>query len=487
MTRKLKKIRFAYLTDHSINEIVNAHIKYVTEDDMEMTLEKVDDGDAEQKRFPSYKEVWKVINTNTNPAPRKAILTPKYQFLIHVIIMRCRRRNGACRLDYSFFTELFGKVFGDMLHNLSRMGIIYLSEKYTVGQKSRLIELLDWNIDFYDNIDNLIIRNYIKKLENHLDKLKKDNDKKIEETLGKNFTKTYNKNLSKLELVKKDEAIEYVNNRNYISKVQEQYYKSSIEDFDNKKCFILNIDKRGRIYHYLTNCPRLIRGFFNLKFDVDIANSQPLLFCNFLIKKYSIKDDVIQNLINIDNNLLLNNDIESNYNYYKGKLLCKILKKSDLWVHDFDYIPSDVLLYIYSCSKGLFWDDFVDTFAELDRGEVKENLFREVFYSHSRTLKYKKYGKVFADIYPSVWNLIKEMKRDAEQLCDKITKVESELFHGILKECFKRGWAVVSIHDAVVVLDVETNRGINEDELVEIIMNKYSKIGLIPTLHIEKF
>lgn len=482
MARKEKQIRFAYLTDHSIDEIVDAHVSYVTSPRMEPDEENSILEEQEGK-FPLWKPAFKVVEGG-NPAPRKAILKPKYMFLLHVIIMRCRRRKGVCRLDYAFFTKLLGKSFGDMLHNLSLMGIIYLSDAYTIGKESRLIELLDWNISFYDNIDNRIIRNYLSELNDDSDKKRKEKDKEIADALGMNFAKAYNDNLSQLDLIRKNEAIDYVNNKEYKSPIQENFYKASIENFDKNKNRITSIDDRGRIYHYLTNCPRLLRPFFNLKFDVDIANSQPLLFCDFLIKNYSIDYSIIEYLSKIDNDSLLSGD---NSIYNKGKQLCKILNNSNLAVQKLKDIPSDVLLYIYSCMKGLFWNDFVDTFKELDRGEVKENLFREVFYSHSRTLKYKDYGKVFADIYPSVWHLIKEMKKDAEQLCDKITKVESELFHSILSNCFVKGWVVTSIHDAVVVLDVPGNERIDEGELIDIILSEYRKHGLIPTVHLEKF
>ena len=45
MARKEKQIRLAYITDHSIDDIVDAHIKLVTRDKEELYLEKVDDGD----------------------------------------------------------------------------------------------------------------------------------------------------------------------------------------------------------------------------------------------------------------------------------------------------------------------------------------------------------------------------------------------------------------------------------------------------------
>ena len=483
MARKDKQIRFAYLTDYSIDEIVDAHIRYVTSPRMEPDEENSTLVEQEGK-FPLWEPAIKVVEEG-DAAPRKAIIRPKYQFLLHVIITRCRAGKGACRLDYAFFTDLLGKSFGKMLHNLSLMGIIYLSDAYEKGGKSRLIELLDWNISFYDNIDNRIIRNYLSELDKDNKEKRKEKDKEIAGTLGKDFAKAYNENLSQLDLIRKDEAIDYLKSRGYKSPIQENFYKSSIENFNKDKLRITSVDDRGRIYHYLTNCPRVLRHFFNLKFDVDIANSQPLLFSDFLIKNYNIDYSIIDYIRYIDNSLLVDNRDNNIYN--KGKQLCKLLNDSDLEVQKYKDIPSDVLAYIYSCMKGLFWDDFVTTFAELDRGEVKESLFREVFYSHSRTMRYKQYGKVFAEIYPSVWHLIREMKTDAEQLCDKITRVESELFHTILERCFANGWVVTSIHDAVIVLDVPENEGIDEGELIDIIMSEYRRHGLIPTVHLEKF
>lgn len=488
MARKEKQIKLAYIADHSIDEIVDAHIRLVTRDEEEPYFVKLDEGDAEyEKSLYKYKVEMRLIKKNTNPAPRAAILKPKYIFLLHVIIMRCRQNKGVCKLNYGFFVRILGKHFGDMLTNLHIMQIIYVHSDYEIGKSPRSISLMDWNIGYKDNVTNLKVREYFSELEKYLKEADKEHRKRIIQVLGKDFAKTYLSNLSQIDLVRKDEAIEYVYNREYKNEWQEHFYKSCIEDFDKDNLGITNVDDRGRIYHFLTNCPRLLRKYFNLKFDIDIANSQPLLFCDFLIKKYDIDYSIIDYIRNIDYSLLNKVDRGDKNIYNKGKQLCKLLKDSNLEVQKFEEIPSDVLLYIFSCMKGMFWDDFVMTFAELDRGEVKESLFREVFYSHSRTMRYKQYGKVFAEIYPSVWHLIREMKKDAEQLCDKITRVESELFHTILEHCFANGWVVTSIHDAVIVLDVPGNEHIDEGELIDIILSEYRKHGLIPTVHLEKF
>lgn len=485
-----KKIKMAYLTDHSIDEIVDAHIRYVTSPRLEVDeensyLEQLSDEDK-GKRFPKWVVEIKAVEDG-KPAPRKAILAQKYKFLISEIIMLCRAtRNDFIHLNYANHVDVLGKVFGDMLHNLSQMGIIYLSDDFEIGKESRKISLLDWNIGFEDDIKNKIVRDYSIKLAIKNIKRKKEVLEAISDILGKDFVKTYNDNLSQIELVRKEDALEYINGRTYKSKKSEQFYSFCIEEYNSKNNLITSLDDRGRIYHFLTNLPRLLRRFFNLKYDVDVSNSQPLLFCNFIIKKYNIDYSLIDYIKKVDNELLNNNNQDNNI-YYKGKQLCKILKNSELEATLYKDIPSDVLLYLYSCMNGFFWDDFVTTFNELDRGEVKENLFREVFYSYSRTMRYKKFGKVFAEIYPSVWSLIRNMKKDAELLCNRITKVESELFHEILQQCFERNWVVVSIHDAIVVLDVEANNSIHLEELNGIILNEYHKHGLCPSLKVETF
>ena len=483
-----RKIRLAYLTDHSIDEIVDAHIKYVTSPRVEYDEEwkKVDDGDGVSK-FPTWEPSFHVVEEG-DKTPRRATLIPKYIFLLNEIITLCRAtRNNCIQLNYADHVEVLGKVYGDMLYNLDNMRIISLSNVFEIGKESRKISLVDWNIGFKDNIENKKVREYFFELGKLIIKKEKEKVAHICDTLGKDFVQRYNENLSQILLVKKEDAIAYIEGRKFESPSSEQFYRYCIEDFNEGRKYITSIDDRGRIYHFLTNCPRLLRGFFNLKYDVDISNSQPLLFCNFLIKNYNIDFSLIEFIRNIDNNLLIDNNKDNNNIYYKGKQLRKILKDSKLERTLYVSIPIDVLLYLYSCMNGFFWDDFVKTFHELDRGEVKVNLFREVFYSHSRTMRYKEYGKVFAEIYPSVWRLIREMKKDAELLCNQITKVESELFHEILNQCFKRDWVVVSIHDAIVVLDVKANENLDIDELKGIILSEYRKHGIFPSLKVESF
>ena len=127
-------------------------------------------------------------------------------------------------------------------------------------------------------------------------------------------------------------------------------------------------------------------------------------------------------------------------------------------------------------------------FQTLDRGEVKSTLFREVFYSHSTTARNRDYAKQFAQIYPNVWHSIRLMKKESKgNLPNKMMAFESKLFGAILRRCYERNWCVVSIHDAVIVLDVPENEDLDIDELMGIMIEEYARCGLCPTISVEMF
>ena len=481
------QLQLACLTDHTIDEIMERHVMIVTsprkEPDPENGyLEKLSDEDR-GKRFPIWMPAFKVVEEG-RPAPRKSVLYPKYVFLLHVFISTCRSRHyGEARFNHDKLREILGKHYDDMLTTLHLMHIIYVFNDYIPGKQSRNISLEDWSIG-YKACKNEKVMEYLAEYDKHLKKIEKDKQVKIDEQVGKCFARQYNKCLAQLELIRKDEAFAYANNKVFNSPQSEHFYKACLENFKQGSCRITSVDYRGRMYHYLTNCPSELRRFFNIKYSLDIRNSQPLLFCDFLIKHYNIDYKIIKYLREISDDIIVN---DGNIIYYDGKQLKKFLKARWLCGDLLRGMPDDVLSYIYACIHGYFWDSFVTTFHELDRGEVKETLFAEVFYSHTRTMHKKKFGKVFAMVYPSVWQLIREQKKDAEQLCDRITKVESKLFHRILERCFENGWVVTSIHDEVVILNVPENVSLNVDDVRTIILDEYRKHGLLPTVNLKSY
>ena len=108
----------AYLTDIDVNHIVDMHIAYHC--------------DFEGKPKPSITK-----------------LKQKYQYMLHLIITKCRyNKDGICYLNAVFYRDhIFYDHFTDMVSTLSRLGIISLGD-YIPQKHSTTICLMDWNINY---------------------------------------------------------------------------------------------------------------------------------------------------------------------------------------------------------------------------------------------------------------------------------------------------------------------------------------------------
>ena len=474
---KRRFVKRAYLSDVALDDVLTRHIEQVTTPMVQKVwvgTEAPTEGDENED---NYREI---VLQKGKQVPRRAILVHKYKFLIHDIIMRCRAsKNNSVQMNCARYVSVLGKVFTDMLYTLADMHIITLDLQYILGECSRHVSLNDWNIDFVDDENPQVVY--------YLDKLKKTFLASVMEYARKDdnsgFIKKYNECLSRLELRDKDKALDYVEKRrpSFESEHSYHYYKSRIEDFNKKELVVSSVDKNNRIYHYLTNMPKSLKRFFNIKYQCDIANSHPVLFSYYLIKEYNINKDIITFLSNLNYK-----DISLYHN--DGKQLRKLLKDNGVEVPCVKSLPTDVLQYILATMKGRFWDDFVKIIKTMDRGEVKSTLFREVFYSHSTTTRNRPYAKQFAEIYPNVWHTIRMMKKEArEALPNRMMSLESGLFGSILRQCYSRGWCVVSIHDAIVVLDVSDNEHLEVEDLTKVIMTEYARYGLYPTIAVDEF
>ena len=97
------------------------------------------------------------------------------------------------------------------------------------------------------------------------------------------------------------------------------------------------------------------------------------------------------------------------------------------------------------------------------RSDIKVLIFREVFYSKKLTTRGKEYAKMFAKEFPNIYKIVRELKRnDRTKLANDMMKIESELFGKILVELYAKKFKVISIHDAIVVLDVKQNEKCTE-------------------------
>ena len=275
--------------------------------------------------------------------------------------------------------------------------------------------------------------------------------------------------------VGKSEAQEFINtlftnfdNHSY------HYYSNIIQTFEVNNLKIYSIDAQNRIYHYLTSLPKELKPLFNIKYQLDIANSHPLLFSKYLINIY--KDEIDYQTLKIIYNIKRDEYINNLHNV--TELFCNKLNTNDLRV------PIDILRYIYVCSKGMMWDDFTAIFDKFTRDEVKVKAFKEIFYPKQDFTEHTAFGKKFIELYPNVHQAIRELKKSTK-LPLLMMKFESRLMREILNVCYGQGWKVVNIHDAIIVFDVDANSSVEPIQIKHIINDIYRRYLLHPTIHCE--
>ena len=466
MGRKVRKIAVSQLTDVSISTIMDKYTELIRENE-------------------------------AKSAPYRAVLQHKVLFLIHLIIIRCKAsKDNEIQLNSEILEDVLGNEYDYILTTLKEMGIIDVGSHYLVGEKCRPISLKDWNIKV-EVLPNQKVIEYLKKWEKLAKKKKKDakNDFKIKpikvdgkfqlikvdskSKLSKEeieFRKIYEESLSHLRLkVGKSEAQEFINtlftnfdNHSY------HYYSNMVQTFDVNNLKIYSIDAQNRIYHYLTSLPKELKPLFNIKYQLDIANSHPLLFSKYLINIY--KDEIDYQTLKIIYNIKREEYINNLHNV--TELFCNKLNTNELRV------PIDILRYIYVCSRGMMWDDFTAIFDEFTRAEVKIKAFKEIFYPKQDFTEHTAFGKKFIELYPNVYQAIRELKKSTK-LPLLMMKFESRLMREILNVCYGQGWKVIHIHDAIIVLDIEANSSVEPIQIKHIINDIYRRYLLHPTIHCE--
>ena len=277
-----QRIVIAYLRDLDLDKVVERHIREVCFQ-TEVDYKTLTCTGASTPVFTTVKAY---------PKANVTIMKQKYMFLLHIIITRCLESNrNKCTLNSLFFTHhIFHDQFTPMIYNLCQMGIIscgaYNAGTYSVvkGRKEKKEStpyyLMDWNIDYAESTNVRLIK-WSKELTKH----NKNNKKKYKRSA---FTDNYNKSLKEVRLVDRDGALLYINDH-FKKDTHEYHYNMRFINNIDQANIIYSIDDQGRIYHILTSLPKLLRRYYNIKFEFDIANSHPMLFNALLIQYYKLK------------------------------------------------------------------------------------------------------------------------------------------------------------------------------------------------------
>lgn len=416
------------------------------------------------------------------------ILREKFTYLIHLLISRSfSNGRGFVSMNAVALETIFGKDYKEMRKTLFLLNILYCDNFYKVGKKALAYAIpSDVKITFTYESPSYLSK-YADKAKRYFDKFKSSDEKRNRSKLDNDsLYNKYNKSLSLFKLEHEDEAKRFISLHKFVNPISKMYYQYILDKYiDGDYKSITSVDNNKRIYHIGTSTPRLLKPFLNIKFSADIHNSHPLLFNSLLFDNYGISIDLRRKLSHSFN---LFNIPSRNVRQF----LRKTLIHSDIKREEIANVPADVLEYLYLTSKGLFWDGVIDeaTCSELGllRTDIKVLMFAEVFYSKTLNNRGKEYGKQFRKRFPNVYKVVRKQKKtDRTRLANEMMRMESELFSEILTKLYNKRFKVISIHDAVVVLETKSNALCTEELVSGVIKEVYMKRGLSADVSIDRY
>lgn len=477
------------LKDYSIDDIVSNYVKAentygLYSKSAPVIMPKIQLPNAPMLVCDEPKEEKKIV------VKRENLLAKKYEFLIHTIIKRVLNNdNGMAYLHSTILQNVYGKDYRKMLDNLFKMGILHSDGYYSLDEKTYGYYFAP-NVRFtYTLHPSTYLSDYDEKLNKCLlpyqTKEEQDNKQRLENDY---LYSRYNDSLKYLKLQYVDEAVDFVTSHIFPSDKSNDYYVRVIDRYMDGDFRITSIDDNKRIYSIATSTPRLLKPFLNIRYSLDIHNSHPLLFNSILMSYYDISTSLMDRIYPIYEQIYTSN-VES---HNVKRFLRKTLIANNIDKENIKSIPIDVLYYMYLTSMGLFWDvtipkEMVDE-KNLLRSDIKVLMFREVFYSKKLTARGKEYAKIFAKEFPNVYTVVLDSKRENRtKLANDMMKIESELFGKILVELYAKKFKVISIHDAIVVLDVKQNEKCTEEVVKQVMTGVYRKYGLHSEISVDYY
>lgn len=440
----------------------------------------------------------------------REVIKRKSSFLIHNMISRqISSHNDTAYLNAEVLKHVLGNEYKDILDFLVKENRVKVVEPYVKGVTSKGYRVVDFekNISCSTKPYFYPYRPYVIGLEEELTKREKLAQKMAEKNLKKPIYKKYQNSLNKLR-IDTDKAKEYIDIHFREEDLKSRHYHLNILEEYQKKQHSIKVPNEidNRIYHILTRTPRELKYFLNIKYQIDIRNSHPLLFTALIYEKNGIRQNLLkkrQKTLNISlysnkSSIEDSNEKEiketNNSKYNIEKYICNKLKDTGLDPSEIDKIrkmPFDVLKYIYLTSTGQFWDMILkeenDKVGEyvLTRQDIKTIMFGQVFYGKNlRIPRAYKYAKQFKEEFPNVYSLILSYKdglkkEDRTVLSHKLMALESKLFREALRRLFDMNFEVVSIHDAIVVLDTPANKNCSVEIVENVLKEVYKEEGLV--------
>lgn len=376
----------------------------------------------------------------------------KYQWFIHTVIHQSYKNKpedcygGYINLQQKILRNYIGERYCKLItEQLEKSGIIKINEEYWPGRYSMSYKLAEKykeapiiNVDFSGN---------------KASRYKKKHNTYSRKCIGRHLNVPALNQLYKNTIgveIDADAALNHLNHllaSNEISQGQWNYGKISVESISSKnECFFFKVDENtGRVYNSIVNCPRYLRKYLSYKgqrlMQIDIANSQPMLFSKMLIDYCNTTVGRLNNKYTSDISTVITPYVETSTG-----------------------LPEDINRYINLCSKGLFYEDLMVRWnipqSESTRQQFKKTFFGEVFYSKVRVEKQYETAKKFQKIYPTVFDIVSWYKKDNHaDLPIQLQRVEAGIVIGevctqLVEESKEQEIPFFcTVHDCIVCLE----------------------------------
>ena len=415
-------------------------------------------------------------------------------------------------LNAEILRAVIGAEYKVMLQVLQKMGYMRLGDGeggkkskkrsfYQYRSYSKLYSLgVDVEVEIV-NSSNKRLSDYKKKSLRMIQQMREDVVyPAIDRRYGKSFRRNYIGSLNAVKLADEAGLNKYIEWSILDEPGRKFYYSYVCEQLKSKVRYIQKIDNAGRIYHVLTNLERELKQFLNIGISADCKNSHPLLFCYFIFRWRGV---------DVDDARMISFELRA-YDGCGMIGLRKYLADKGVPVAAISLLYDDDLEYICLASQGRLWDEVAESHPELDRNEIKVNMFSQVFYSNTKQVySWKPYARDFKTRFPHVYSLVAYWKskivapdveaymlendlyvdkdRSTTVLSVAMMNLEARIFVKILKRLYSRGWKAVHIHDCIIVPRICGGVLPDSEELLAIMESVYNEFGLFPTFDCKSY
>lgn len=451
-------------------------------------------------------------------AKREYLIEDKCLYLQDAVIRRgnSKKDSKTFSMNAQILQAVIGKEYKVMLRTLVDMGYLELGDgKYGTGkywyyyndEYSTLYSLTDKEFELSEPLFNARVKGYKDKT---IEQIKKMTDKHISGYVSEDFMKRYIQSLKYVRIEDYEGLKAYIDASLKENPDASTYYDFVFAELENKERAIYRIDWSHRFYHILTNLDRNIKKFLSIDFMLDCKNSHPVLFNYFIFNKYNFSSSVSYSISKyfrgLDKEYISSLSFPFTSPSHKiyhnvSEYLYNSLIDNNIEISSVAKMSLDEVEYIYKTSNGLLWDEICQQHQDMDRSEVKAAMFGAVFYSKSPVSdRWNDYAKEFKKVYPSVFSLIADWKREKNQ--DEVMKymqshklpyreksslsiammaLESDIFTGILKHLYAKRWNACHIHDCIVIPKDANKNHPTIEQVKEIMADVYKSFGLCPT------